>query len=296
MISGILQRKTDVIGVACGLGAQDHGCQDGPEVLRSFGFIRDLEVPPGVADWRDIVHVPPLTGIVPLEQIATVAEAVCSRVEHSLGEGHFPLVIGGDHSCAIGSWSGAHAALRHEGRLGLLWIDAHMDSHTARTSPSQAIHGMPLACLLGHGNPRLTGIGGAGPKLRPEDVCLIGVRSFEWGEAALLKSLGVRIYFMDEVHRRGLAEIFAEAWRLVTRNTAGCGISLDMDALDPLEEPGVGTPVADGLRREELIAALHTLRPDPRLRALEIVEYNPYVDSHFVTARAIHDLCASVLG
>lgn len=265
-------------------------------MLRSFGFILDLEVPPGATAWRDIVHVPPTPELAPLEQIAAVAQAVCLRVERSLAEGHFPLVLGGDHSCAIGTWSGVRAALGEQGRLGLLWIDAHMDSHTTRTSPSQAIHGMPLACLLGHGDPRLTGIGGVAPKLHPEDVCLIGVRSFEWGEAALLKSLGVRIYFMDEVRRRGLGEILAEAWRHVGRHTTACGISLDMDALDPAEEPGVGTPVAGGMHRDELTAALHSLRQDPRLRALEIVEYNPYADSHFVTARAIHDLCASVLG
>ena len=122
------------------------------------------------------------------------------------------------------------------------------------------------------------------------------MRSYEWGEAALLKKLGVRIYFMDEIHRRGLAEVCGEAWEQVTRETAASGISLDLDALDPEEEPGVGSPVAGGLRRDELAAALRQLHGDPRLRALEIVEYNPYADRGFVTARAIHDLCGSVIG
>ncbi len=289
-------RRTDVIGVACGQGAPDPGCQDGPEVLRTLGFLRDLDEPHGICLWRDIVHAASAPDDHPLWQVAAIAQAVAERVADSLRRGHFPLVIGGDHSCAIGTWSGAHGVLGPQERLGLLWIDAHMDAHTFRTSPSRALHGMPLACLLGHGDPRLTRIGGPQPKLLPQDVCLIGVRSYESGEAALLKKLGVRVYFMDEIHRRGLAEVCAEAWQQVTRETASCGISLDLDALDPEEEPGVGSPVAGGLRRDELAAALRRLHGDPRLRALEIVEYNPYADRGFVTARAIHDLCRSVIG
>ncbi|MCX8087504.1 MAG: arginase [Rhodocyclaceae bacterium] len=289
-------RLTDVIGVASGLGASNPGCQDGPEVLRSLGFFRDLDWPPGACAWRDIVRPPAEPGLTALERVARVAEAVHERVAESLRAGHFPLVIGGDHSLAIGTWSGVQTALGHEGRLGLVWIDAHMDSHTFETTPSRAIHGMPLACLLGQGEPRLTNIGGEGAKLLPEDVCLIGVRSFESGEADLLKRLGVRVYFMDEVRRRGLSEVFHEAWQRVMRHAAHGGISLDLDALDPEEEPGVGTPVAGGLCRAELIAALRSLRDDRRLRCLEIVEYNPHADRCFATARAVHDLCASVSG
>lgn len=289
-------RRADVIGVACGQGAPDHGCQDGPEVLRTLGFLRDLDEPHGICVWRDIVHAAAEPDDHPLWQVAAIAQAVAESVTASLRRDHFPLVIGGDHSCAIGTWSGAHGVLDTQERLGLLWIDAHMDSHTFRTSPSRALHGMPLACLLGHGDLRLTRIGGPQSKLLPQDVCLIGVRSYEWGEAALLKKLGVRVYFMDEIHRRGLAEVCAEAWQQVTRETAACGISLDLDALDPEEEPGVGSPVAGGLRRDELVTALRPLHEDPRLRALEIVEYNPYADHGFITARAIHDLCRSVIG
>jgi arginase len=288
-------RKTDVIGVACGQGAVDPGCQDGPEVLRTLGFMHDLDVPQGVCAWRDIVHVTNNPADNPVQRVAAVAQALADRVATSLTAGHFPLVIGGDHSCAIGTWSGVHSAQRDLGRLGLIWIDAHMDSHTFRTSPSHALHGMPLACLLGYGDPRLTEIGGPYAKLHPQNICLIGVRSFEWGEAALLKNLGVRIYFMDEIRERGLAEVFREAWEYVTLNTAACGISLDLDALDPAEEPGVGTPVAGGLGQAELIAALRSVHGDPRLRALEIVEYNPYADRCFVTAQAIHNFCESVV-
>lgn len=290
-----MTRLIDVIGVASGQGAADHGCQDGPEVLRTLGFLRDLDVPHGVCTWRDIVHAAEEPDAEPLWQVAVIAQAVADRVAASLHRGHFPLVIGGDHSCAVGTWSAVQANLRERGRLGLIWIDAHMDSHTFRTSPSRALHGMPLACLLGHGDERLTRIAGPAPKLLPEDICLIGVRSFEWGEAALLKNLGVRIYFMNEVQERGISEVFAEAWERANRETAGCGISLDLDAFDPAEEPGVGSPVAGGLHHADLEAALRAVHGDPRLQALEIVEYNPYADRHFVTAQTIHDLCRSVL-
>ncbi len=292
----MIQRQIDLIGVASGQGALDHGCQDGPEVLRSLGFLRDLDMPAGHCSWLDIVHAAPEPDGHPLWQVAVIAQALADRVAASLRRGHFPLVIGGDHSSAIGTWSGAHLALHAQGRLGLLWFDAHMDSHTFQTTPSQAIHGMPLACLLGQGDAHLTRIGGQEVKLHPDDVCLIGVRSYESAEAALLKHLGVRIFFIDEVHQRGLAEVFRLAWKHVTRFTQHVGISLDLDVLDPLEESGVGSPVQGGLHREDLIGVLSTLREDARLRVLEVMEYNPYRDRHFATAKAIHDLCASVVG
>lgn len=161
-----------------------------------------------------------------------------------------------------------------------------MDSHTFATTPSGQIHGMPLAALLGHGDAALTAIDGPEPKLRPEHVCLIGVRSFEEGEAALLHRLGVRVFDMAEIRRRGLAEVFDEALAIVRQRTAGFGVSVDLDALDPEEEPGVGTPVPGGLRRAELAAALSQLRGDPAFVAMEIVEYNPRRDRGRATADA----------
>jgi arginase len=207
-------------------------------------------------------------------------------VEAVLQAGNFPLVVGGDHSCAIGTWSGVHRALAGRGPLGLIWIDAHMDSHTFATTPSGQIHGMPLACLLGYGEAALTGIDGAEVKLRPEHVCLIGVRSYEADEAALLHRLGVRVFDMNEIRRRGLAEVFDAALAIVRHGTAGFGVSVDLDALDPDEEPGVGTPVPGGLHRAELAAALSRLRGDPAFVAMEIVEYNPRRDRGHATADA----------
>jgi len=230
-----------------------------------------------------------------LQAVASIAATLARAVARTLAQGDFPLVIGGDHSCAIGTWSGVHAYLGEAARLGLIWLDAHMDSHTFKTSPSQAIHGMPLACLLGEGDSKLTQVLSDRPKVLPQDVCLIGVRSFESEEAALLRSLGVRVYFMDEVRTRGLSAVFHEAVAQVSRCTAGYGISLDLDALDPAEEAGVGSPVPDGLHRLELLAALASVHADRRLLALEVVEYNPHRDIDHQTARAVCELCKSML-
>ncbi|MBI5793053.1 MAG: arginase [Rhodocyclales bacterium] len=288
-------RRIRVVGVASGYGAGIPECQDGSEVLRALHFLDDLAGADGGLAWDEALRLAPPVPDDAVEAVRRIALALAERVAAHRAAGDFPLVIGGDHSCAIGTWSGMRRSLEAGRRLGLVWVDAHMDSHTLESSPSHNVHGMPLACLLGHGDPRLTGIDPAGAKLLPADVCLIGVRSFEAAEAALLRELGVRVYFMDEVRRRGLPEVFGEALQRVARDTAGYGISIDLDALDPAEGPGVGTPVGGGLARAELAAALALADGDERLLALEIVEYNPYRDEGFVTARAIHDLCRSLI-
>lgn len=280
-------KKIVVIGAAGGYGALDPSCQDGPEVIRSFDFLDQLEESGIPYHWRGIIHLR-RNGKDALSAVAEMCELLAKKTRKALCEGHFPIVIGGDHSCAIGTWSGVKSAIN--GRLGLIWIDAHMDSNTFETSPSQAIHGMPLACLLGYGAEQLTHIATPYPKLLPEDVCLIGVRSFEEGEARLLAALGVRVYFMEEVRQRGMGEVLKEALSIVEKETAGFGISIDLDALDPAEEPGVGSPVPGGLLKAELAMALRQLRQDRKFLAVEIVEYNPYRDTKFATAHAVSDL------
>ena len=277
-------RHIVVIGAASGAGAPDPATAEGPDALRHYRVFHDT--PLQHVAWDTILRVPRALQRTPLQAVASLSARLAAEVEAVLQDGHFPLVVGGDHSCAIGTWSGAHRALAEKGPLGLIWIDAHMDSHTFATTPSGQIHGMPLAALLGHGDPALTAIDGAMPKLRPEHVCLIGVRSFESGEAALLRRLGVRVFGMDEVRRRGLAAVFDEALAIVRRGTAGFGVSVDLDALDPEEEPGVGTPVPGGLHRADLAAVLSSLRDDPAFMAMEIVEYNPRRDRSHATADA----------
>ncbi|MHB1077720.1 arginase [Thiobacillus sp.] len=285
-------RNIIVIGAASGAGAPDAATAEGPDTLRHYRVFHDT--PLQHVEWNAILRVPREALDTPLHTVRALGERLAAEVERVLQAGNFPLVVGGDHSCAIGTWSGVHRVLADRGPIGLIWIDAHMDSHTFATTPSGQIHGMPLAALLGHGDAALTGIAGMEAKLRPEHVCLIGVRSYEAGEAALLHGLGVRVFEMDEVRRRGLATVFAEALAIVRHGTAGFGVSVDLDALDPEEEPGVGTPVPGGLRRAELAAVLSRLRSDPGFVAMEIVEYNPRRDRGHATADAAGALVGAI--
>ena len=301
--------KVSVIGVASGVGALNPECQDGPDVLRSFGFMQDLGNAGDDFHWETTIHLNQQEGS-PADAVAAVARELSHQVTSCMQRDQFPLVIGGDHSCAIGTWTGVRDAVAKvvpkdnegETRLGLIWFDAHMDAHTPKTSITHAVDGMPLACLLGFGDGKLTALNDPehaatrAPVLNPEDVCLIGVRSFEWAEASLLKQLGVRVYFMDEIERRGLAAVVREALMRVRQETVGYGVSIDLDVLDPGEESGVGTPVPGGIALYDMLEALAWVRATGGLLALEITEYNPYLDHHFDTATAVADLARSIVG
>ena len=285
-------RSLVIIGAASGAGAPDPTTATGPAALRRAAVFH--HTPLQHVEWDTILRVPRDAMDTPLHAVAALGERLADKVESVLLAGRFPLVVGGDHSCAIGTWSGVHRALAARGPIGLIWIDAHMDSHTFATTPSGQINGMPLAALLGHGESVLTGIDGADAALQPAHVCLIGVRSYEAGEAALLQRLGVRVFDMADVRRHGLAEVFNEALAIVRRGTAGFGVSVDLDALDPGEAPGVGSPVPGGLTSAELAAALSRLRDDPAFVAMEIVEYNPRRDRGSVTADAVGALVDAI--
>lgn len=287
-------RHIQFIGSASGLGARDAGCADGPEALRRSGFIEAVAPLEISSFWRTTL-LPSAAS----KDVYRITAALCRRlaaeVTAVINAGDFPVVIGGDHSCAIGTWSGVHNVVKRRGSLGLVWVDAHMDSHIPETSVSGALHGMPLACLLGYGAPALTSVGGPGAKLSADHVSLIGVRSYEAEEAELLRRLGVRIYFMDEIRRRGLAEVWREALSHARNGTAGYGVSIDVDAIDPAEAPGVGTPVNGGLMGAELALALAALRGDRHLLALEVTEYNPHLDADRRTLRLLQALLLSAL-
>jgi arginase len=214
-----------------------------------------------------------------------------TAVAESLRLGRLPCILGGDHSCAGGTWSGVARTLR--GQLGLVWVDAHMDSHTPRTSHTGRLHGMPLAWLLGEDDDPLYGL--ASGVLDPSHVCLVGVRSFETEEADRLERLGVRVFMMDEVRSRGLRTVFDEALAIATRGTARYGISIDLDVVAPEEAPGVGTPVAGGIPAAELVGAMKSIGREPGLAAVELVEYCPPLDAQGCSARIAVDLLEAVL-
>ncbi|MEO7729311.1 MAG: arginase [Burkholderiales bacterium] len=284
--------KVEILGAASGHGAPDPGCADAPAALRAAGLQPRLRAAGIDAAWGKIVQPSAASARTPLTAVAQVGRDLARHAGAALARGSLPLVIGGDHSCAIGTWKGIAQAL--PGPLGLIWIDAHMDAHTPESTESGRLHGMPLACLLGYGEASLTGIAD-GATVAPQHVCIVGVRSYEKGEAALLQRLGVRIYPMREIRQRGLAAVLDEARRIAGTGTAGYGISVDLDAIDPEEAPGVGSPVRGGLRASELINALAGWTCDPALRGLEIVEYNPHLDRGAQTMALVSAIAEALL-
>ena len=289
-------RTLQVVGVASGCGARDTGCEAGADVLRAMRLTARLRSRGFRARWAPTIRPAAAYRDNVLECVRRTCLRLARRVERIVRQGDLPIVVGGDHTCAIGTWKGVARANRERGRVGLLWIDAHMDAHTPQTSESGMLHGMPVASLLGYGYSELTAIAD-GATLDPECVCLFGVRSFESGEANLLESLGVRVFFMNEIARRGVAECLREAAALVCCASGGFGITLDLDAIDPSDAPGVGSPAEGGMRAGDLLTALAEHGAHPNLSGIEIVEYNPYRDRQSATAGVIGDaLDAMLLG
>ncbi len=289
-------KRIAVLGVPMDLGAGRRGVDMGPSAIRyarlheeltALGYpvveLGDLEVP--------VAEALPLE---PPPHHASAIAAVCQKLYQrliALDEAVFPLVLGGDHSLALGSVPGA---ARGE-RVGLIWVDAHGDFNTPETSPSGNVHGMPLAALLGYGDPRLVGVGGPGPKVRPEDVALVGVRSLDPGERELLKEAGVRVFTMTEVDRLGIARV-AEAVVEQMRGLPRVHVSLDADVLDPEIAPGVGTPVPGGLSYREAHLFMELLSQAGFVTSLDLVEVNPILDRKNRTAEILVELAASLLG
>ena len=295
----VKERKVALIGAASGWGAGFRQTENGPPALRDMGLARWMREAGVAAQWTAMVEPsrfwrehPELERAHVFEEVAELNGALCRAVCEAMARGRFPVVIGGDHSIAMGTWGGVARGLSRR-PFGLIWFDAHLDAHTIATTPSMNPHGMPAAVLLGHGEPEFLAIGGGA--LCPEHLCYIGARSFEPGEHALLEGLGVRIFYMDEVHRRGLGNVVDEALALATDGTAGFGLSIDLDGFDPADAPGIGLKEPNGLRRGEMLEALREIAPRPDLRALEIVEYIPEFDVGLRTAHLVRDLLATAL-
>lgn len=227
-------------------------------------------------------------------QVTEVSQSLSQMVVEVIQKGLFPIVIGGDHSIAIGTWSGVRLAnpMRN---FGLLWFDAHMDAHTPETSESQSPHGMPLAVLLGKGLPEWVNLGKVVPKLYPENLALLGIRSYEKGEAQLLEGNHVKIFYQSDVEKIGLDVAYQEAYAHVTRTTPYFAVSIDVDAFDPSIAPGTGTTEKNGLMDKDLLPLIKGLRSNPKCLALEIAEFNPNKDQDNKTLTLIVNLIQKVL-
>lgn len=285
-------RTIEIVGVACGHGAKDHGCEAGPDAFAAGDLLQRLQARGRAVYWCDTLRADGDGGAA-VQAVARVCERLAQRVELIARRGDFPLVVGGDHSCAIGTWKGITRAYGPQHSIGLIWFDAHMDAHTPQTSPTGALHGMPLASLLGYGDATLTAIGEKA-RLEPWRVCLIGVRSHESEEAALLARLGVRVFHMEEIARRGIDAVLRDALAIVQESSAGFGVTIDLDVLDPADAPAVTTPVGGGLSRAALLAALAQFAAHPALLAAEIAEFNPARDVGGVTARFVADAVEAI--
>ena len=232
-----------------------------------------------------------------LGEITRASALLGRKVERIMDRGHFPLVLGGDHSIAVGTVSGIAAFCRRQGKkFGLLWIDAHGDINTPETSPSGNIHGMPLAALLGFGVEELTGIGGESPKIDARNVALVGIRSLDSGEKSRLKETGVQVHTMSDIDRHGADQIMKKALARVTDGTDYVHVSFDLDAVDPTIAPGVGTPVKGGLDYREAHLIMEVIADAGVMTSLEMVEVNPILDQGNASAAFAVELVQSAFG
>ena len=278
-----------MIGAAWGLGGADPGCAEAPAVL--VPQLAQRLAACGVSALSGPILAPPPGERRKQYAVSRGCRDLAAAVAEARRRGRLPCVIGGDHSCAGGTWTGVARTL--QGPLGLVWIDAHMDSHTPATSHTGRLHGMPLAWLLGQDDDPLYGLGAG--VVRPQHVCLVGVRSYEKEEDERLKRLGVRVIFMDEVRARGIDAVLDEALDIATAGTSAFGVSIDLDVITPEEAPNVGTPVAGGVTSSELARALEEIAGRPALAAIELVEYSPRLDRDGLTGRIALDLLVASL-
>ena len=286
------------------LGAGRRGVDMGPSALRLAGLDdRVASLGYRVCDLGNVeVEQPEATPIGPsraryLMQIASTCTRLAGMVESAMASGDMPLVLGGDHSIAIGTISGVAQHFRKADRkLGLVWVDAHADMNTPDSSPSGNIHGMPLACCLGIGPEELTRIFDFAPKIDPANVVLVGIRDVDILERNFVKGTGVRAFTMRDIDELGMRAVMKNAVEIASNGTAGIHMSFDMDAVDPREAPGVGTPVRGGLTYREAHLAMELLCDSGKMVSMEIVEVNPVLDEANRTAILGVELVMSALG
>lgn len=298
------QSHIAVIGVPLDLGSGRRGVDMGPSAMRIAGLhsrlsalgyeVKDLgNVPVEQPESAPIGHQQARY----LPQIAAACRKLAASILQVCSEGMAPLVLGGDHSTAIGTVAGLSKAYRRQQQeIGLIWIDAHADMNTPETSPSGNVHGMPLACCIGLGPALLTRIFRFSPKVRPARVALVGVREVDQLEIPHVRSSGVRAFTMRDIDERGLTAIMKEAIAIASQGTAGFHVSLDMDSVDPVEAPGVGTPVRGGLTYREAHLAMELICDSGRMTSIEVVEVNPVMDESNRTAALAVELIMSALG
>jgi len=295
MLKGI-----SIIGVPMDLGAGRRGVDMGPSAIRYANIINRMEeFGYDVVDYGDLYIPTPNKNVSEniklrhLKEVKAVNEELAKAVSNIIKDGRYPLVLGGDHSIGIGTIAGI---AENYSNLGVIWFDAHGDLNTPETSPTGNIHGMPLAISLGYGHTDLVNILNFSPKLKPENIVIIGARFLDKGEKELIKQLGIKICTMHEIDKFGMAKVMEEAILYLKNNTDGVHLSFDLDGLDPSAAPGVGTPVNGGLTYREGHLAMEMIAEAGLLISAEFVEVNPILDNGNKTAEVAVGLIASAFG
>jgi len=296
--------KIKILGVPLDLGQERRGVDMGPSAVRAAGLNHALKSLGHQVEDGGNIHVR-----LPEEQhfgdrhakyfkeIAEASQEIAHRIYQTLEAGYFPVSLGGDHSVAIGAQAGISRFYRDRNQsVGCLWIDAHADMNTPESSPSGNVHGMPFAATLGHGPAALTQIFGFAPKMRPEECVLIGVRDLDARERRIVRDSGVHVFTMREIDEQGMRTVAEKAIALASEGTAGFVVSFDMDAVDPDEAPGVGTPARGGITFREAHLAMEMIADSRKMLAFELVEINPIIDVMNKTAILGVGLVASALG
>jgi len=292
--------KIDIIGIPLDLGADRRGVDMGPSAIRYAHLRHELEkIGHQVEDRGNLetpiaetcqINEPKLKYI---DCIVPLARRTAGAVATSIQDGRFPLIIGGDHSIALGSIRGA---AKHK-KLGVIWIDAHADFNTPETTPSGNIHGMPLAALCGLGDPRLVQLWDeAVPVLDSRRVAVVGARDLDQGEKKNLRGTGVTVLSLEQIDRIGMFRAMERAIAQVSQDVDGLYLSFDVDSLDPRHAPGVGTPVLGGLTYREAHLACEMVAETGKLIGLDLVEVNPILDVQNQTAALAVELAVSALG
>lgn len=297
-------KAVGIVGVPLAYGASMAGVDMGPAALRVAGL--DERIAALGYEVRDLgdLHVErarsiPAAGdkLKHLIEIKAACEDLAQKVEEILDAGELPLILGGDHSIAIGSISGFSSYCRKRNETpGLIWFDAHADMNSPETTPSGNIHGMPFAVVLGYGAPELVNIGGFTPKLRPESCVHVGARDVDSGERELIQKLGIRFITMREIDERGMGVCMDDAIAIASRASGGYAVTFDVDALDPGDAPGSGTLVRGGLTYREAHLAMEKIGDAGGMRSLEVVEINTALDVNNKTAELGVELILSALG
>jgi len=296
--------RVSILGVPLGIGCSIAGVDLGPAAMRVARLNhRIAQLGYDVRDLGDLRIVRPQAMAEAggkakyLKEIAAACEDLAIEVHQVLTSGELPIILGGDHSIAVGSISGVASFYRERNEaVGLIWFDAHADMNTPETTPSGNIHGMPLAALLGYGAPELTHTAGFAPKLDPRFCAHIGARDIDPGERELIRHLGLRFFTMREIDERGMSACVDDAIAIASHAPGGYCVTLDIDALDPGDAPGSGTVVRGGLTYRESHLAMEKIADAGGMRSLEVVEINTALDTNNRTAELGVELILSALG